>query len=88
MITVERTTVSLREDGQVEAVYVPEIDQASYRGSVRILLDDTTAGDVTVLLEIPAVRYLAEILPDLLMAHDAADHALAEQRAASHFPAV
>lgn len=46
--------------------------------SVRLTLND----DAYVHLDIEDVRYLAEVLPGLVMAHDAAEHVRAEQVAA------
>ncbi|MGY4102709.1 hypothetical protein ACW2Q0_24590 [Nocardia sp. R16R-3T] len=50
--------------------------------SVWISLDNERSGGSTVFLEIEHVRQLAEELPGLLMAHDAAEHAAAERAAA------
>jgi hypothetical protein len=43
---------------------------------------ESRSGDSTVFLDIEHVRQLAEQLPDLLMTHDAAEHAAREQAAA------
>ncbi|MGO4614408.1 hypothetical protein AB4305_08800 [Nocardia sp. 2YAB30] len=50
--------------------------------SVWVCLDSEQSGGSTVFLDIEHVRQLAEVLPGLLMAHDAAEHAAAEQSAA------
>ncbi|MGW4774956.1 hypothetical protein ACWEO2_43895 [Nocardia sp. NPDC004278] len=49
--------------------------------SVWISLDNEHSGGSTVYLDIEHIRQLAEELPGLLMAHDAAEHAAAERAA-------
>ncbi|WP_406235329.1 hypothetical protein [Nocardia sp. NBC_01009] len=49
--------------------------------SVWITLDNEHSGGSTVFFDIEHVRQLAEQLPGLVMAHDAAEHAVREQAA-------
>ncbi|MEU3014701.1 hypothetical protein [Nocardia asteroides] len=50
---------------------------------VRLRLTGVDGSDTRLLLDIEHVRYLAEVLPDLLMSHDAAERPAREQAAAA-----
>ncbi|MEV6136476.1 hypothetical protein AB0L63_10510 [Nocardia sp. NPDC051990] len=67
--------------GGVTAEYVPAAEDDAFSAYVRMCFNGTDAGAATVFLDIEDVRYLAEVLPGLLMAHDAAEHAAAERDA-------
>ncbi|MFQ6332131.1 hypothetical protein ACLMAL_39325 [Nocardia sp. CWNU-33] len=71
---------------QIDVVYHPAtITEHGYNRSatVWICLDSNRGSShATMFLDIEHVRELAQRLPELLMAHDAAEHARAEQAAA------
>lgn len=65
--------------GELTAEYFPDIDESAYTACVRVRFTRTDDAEVAVFLGIEDVRYLADELPRLLMAHDAAEHAAKEQ---------
>lgn len=69
--------------GGVTAEYTPAVEEDALSAYVRVRLNGTDAGVLAVFLDIEDVRYLAEVLPGLLMAHDAVEHAAAERAAAA-----
>lgn len=68
--------------GRTVAEYLEEVHESANPAYVRVRLNETSGGDVNIFLEIEDVRYLAEVLPGLMMAHDAAERVRAEQVAA------
>ncbi len=66
---------------EVVAEYIPAEPEEAFSAYVRVRLTGGS-GSATMFLDIEHVRVLTQVLPDLLMSHDAAQRVAREQAAA------
>ncbi|WP_280452215.1 hypothetical protein [Nocardia cyriacigeorgica] len=86
MIAMSHVSTSVRLCDSVTAEYHPPRDSGHgfmHPASIWVVLESSdTGGHSTVFLDIEDARELAELLPALVMAHDAAERSAAEKSAA------